>query len=146
MAPKCNEPKIANIPHCELHLNCNSRSMDSSVIHQSNGKLGMYLNIPVQCASIYDDFIEQLQRCKDGQGNGDENITHGCLVQVTLNSQQNACIFNDNGSVKRYDLPTAAPEVMEFVEQVRTSGRRPSRKEIVQFLLDLLEETDIIPE
>ena len=57
--------------------------MDSSVIHQSNGKLGMYLNIPIECASIYDDFIAQLQACKDGDDTGDQNITHGCLVQVS---------------------------------------------------------------
>merc|ERR1711997_478912 len=110
--------------------NIAKRMLDSSVIHQANGKLGMYLNVPIQCASIYDEFIQQLQRCKNGESTGDENITHGCLIQVNLNSEQNACIFNDNGSVKRYDVPTATPEVMEFVEEVRNSGRRPSRKEI----------------
>lgn len=58
--------------------------MDSSIIHQANGKLGMYLNVPIRCASVYDQFIAQLQACKSGENRGDENITHGCLVQVSL--------------------------------------------------------------
>ena len=59
------------------------RMLDSSVIHQSNGKLGMFLNVPNQCGSIYDEFIAQLQACKSGENLGNDNISHGCLVSVS---------------------------------------------------------------
>ena len=60
------------------------RMLDSSVIHQSNGKLGMFLNVPNQCGSIYDEFIAQLQACKSGENLGNDNISHGCLVSVSI--------------------------------------------------------------
>ena len=130
--------------------------MDTSVIHQGNGKLGMYLNIPVQCVSVYDQFIAQLQACRNGEFLGDEKLDHGCLVQVSiinfckilgakiqsfnlfqmsLSDEENQCIYDSDGNVRRYE-----EEAQEFaLEQVRNS-QRPSRKAIVQFLLDLLEE------
>ena len=57
--------------------------LESSIIAQSNQRLGMYLNVPIQCGSIYDEFIAQLQACKTGANLGNENISHGCLVQVS---------------------------------------------------------------
>lgn len=62
---------------------------------------------------------------------------------MTLNAEENECIYDDNGNVKRYDIieqqQQRQPEI--FVpEEIRSS--RPTRKEIVQFLLDLLEESD----
>jgi hypothetical protein len=59
------------------------RMLESSIIHQSNGKLGMFLNVPNQCGSIYDEFIAQLQACKSGENFGNDNISHGCLVNVS---------------------------------------------------------------
>ena len=61
---------------------------------------------------------------------------------MSLTNEQNECIYDENGSVKRYDVPENDPTTEIFVpEQIRNgAGQRPSRKEIVQFLLDLLEE------
>ena len=59
------------------------RMLESSIIHQSNGKLGMFLNVPNQCGSIYDEFIAQLQACKSGENFGNDKIDHGCLVSVS---------------------------------------------------------------
>ena len=39
------------------------RRMDSSIV-EVNGKLGMYLNVPSQCFTIYDSIIERLEACK----------------------------------------------------------------------------------
>jgi len=117
--------------------------LESSIIAQSNQRLGMYLNVPIQCGSIYDEFIAQLEACKTGANLGNENISHGCLVQIALTDAQNECIYDQNGQVKRYDLPEEVPVFVP--EAIRNSGLglRPSRKDIVQFLLGLLEETDI---
>ena len=59
--------------------------------------------------------------------------------QISLTDEQNECIYDQNGQVKRYDLPEEVPVFIP--EEIRNS--RPSRKEIVQFLLDLLEEEEI---
>ena len=109
--------------------------MDTSVIHQGNGKLGMYLNIPIQCVSVYDQFIAQLQACRNGEFLGDDRLDHGCLVQMSLSDEENQCIYDESGNVRRYDQEVSE----EFEEEIRNSDR-PSRKAIVQFLLDLLEE------
>ena len=54
---------------------------------------------------------------------------------MSLTEEENLCIYDQDGNVRRYD-----EEAQEFeLEQVRNS-ERPSRKAIVQFLLDLLEE------
>ena len=63
------------------------------------------------------------------------------FFQIALTDEQNECIYDKNGQVKRYDLPEEVPVFVP--EEIRNSGLRPSRKEIVQFLLDLLEEEDI---
>ena len=111
------------------------KRMDTSVIHQGNGKLGMYLNIPIQCVSVYDQFIAQLQACRNGEFLGDDRLDHGCLVQMSLSDEENQCIYDESGNVRRYDQEVSE----EFEEEIRNSDR-PSRKAIVQFLLDLLEE------
>ena len=111
------------------------KRMDTSVIHQGNGKLGMYLNIPIQCVSVYDQFISQLQACRNGEFLGDDRLDHGCLVQMSLSDEENQCIYDESGNVRRYDQEVSE----EFEEEIRNSDR-PSRKAIVQFLLDLLEE------
>lgn len=117
------------------------KRMDTSVIHQGNGKLGMYLNIPIQCVSVYDQFIAQLQSCRNGEFLGDERLDHGCLVQMSLSAEENQCIYDDSGNVRRYEEEASE----EFsLEEVRNS-ERPSRKAIVQFLLDLLEEENDRP-
>ena len=63
------------------------------------------------------------------------------FFQIALTDAQNECIYDKNGQVKRYDLPEEIPVFVP--EEVRNSGLRPSRKDIVEFLLGLLEETDI---
>lgn len=65
-------------------------------------------------------------------------------LQIALSDEQNQCIYDENGNVKRYDEVTARPQTEIFVpEEIRNSAnRRPSRKDIVQFLLDLLEEEE----
>lgn len=62
---------------------------------------------------------------------------------MTLNAEENECIYDDNGNVKRYDIieQQRQQEAEIFVPEEIRSGR-PSRKEIVQFLLDLLEEAE----
>ena len=58
------------------------RRMDSSII-EVNGKLGMYLNVPSQCYTIYDSIIERLEACKSGRNLGHPNLDQGCLIQVS---------------------------------------------------------------
>ena len=57
------------------------KRMDSSII-ELNGKLGMYLNIPNQCSTVYDAIIEKLEACKTGFDLGHPSLDQGCLVQV----------------------------------------------------------------
>ena len=57
------------------------KRMDSSII-ELNGKLGMYLNIPNQCFTVYDAIIEKLEACKTGIDLGHPSLDQGCLVQV----------------------------------------------------------------
>ena len=59
-------------------------------------------------------------------------ITH-LIFQIALTDEQNECIYDKNGQVKRYDLPEEVPVFLP--EEIRNSGPRPSRKEIVQFLI-----------
>ena len=59
------------------------RRMDSSII-EVNGKLGMYLNVPSQCYTIYDSIIERLEACKSGRNLGHPNLDQGCLIQVNI--------------------------------------------------------------
>ena len=57
------------------------KRMESSII-EVNGKLGMYLNIPNQCFTVYDAIIEKLEACKTGLDLGHPSLDQGCLVQV----------------------------------------------------------------
>ena len=91
------------------------KRMDTSVIHQGNGKLGMYLNIPIQCVSVYDQFIAQLQSCRNGEFLGDERLDHGCLVQMSLSAEENQCIYDDSGNVRRYEEEPSEEFSFDFI-------------------------------
>ena len=89
-----------------LHLSLGSRIvkrqfLDSSVITQANGKLGMYLNVPTQCTTVYDSIIAKLEACKSGDDLGHPNLESGCLIQVRLGDQK---VLQDHAFVIAYSL------------------------------------------
>ena len=43
----------------------------------------MYLNIPIQCPTIYEKIIEKLQKCKSGIDLGHPDLGQGCLIEVS---------------------------------------------------------------
>ncbi len=49
---------------------------------QQTGQIGMYINVPTDCNTVYEAIIDRLNDCKNGVFNGDPNLDHGCLVQV----------------------------------------------------------------
>jgi hypothetical protein len=118
-------------------------------------KLGLYLNIPTHCGSIYNSIIHQLEFCRDGVDLGDPNLDHGCLIQISLDPEQKQCVYDRNGNVRRPDssfggdFQPQTPTFTEFntdVVNARLTNpnqeRRPTRKEIVDFLLGLLDESE----
>ena len=63
------------------------------------------------------------------------------IQQIDLNETENSCVYNDDGTVKQYEKLSFS----DLEENVRTSqdenrNRRPSRKDIVEFLLELIDE------
>merc|ERR1739844_601289 len=99
-----------------------------------NGKLGMYLNIPYQCSTIYDSIIERLVACKSGENSGHSSLDQGCLVQIDLSDAEHDCVYDEEGRVKQYEKLSFS----ELEETVRSKKKKKKkkkkRKDIVEFL------------
>ena len=63
------------------------------------------------------------------------------MLQIDLNEAEHDCVYDEEGRVKQYEKLSFS----DLEENVRTSqdenrNRRPSRKDIVEFLLELIDE------
>ena len=57
-----------------------------------------------------------------------------------MNDAQNECVYDEQGFVKQYSEKNKAPLTIPK----NSEGERPSRKQIVTFLLDLIEKEEML--
>ena len=62
------------------------------------------------------------------------------ILQIDLNEAEHDCVYDEEGRVKQYEKLSFSDLEETVRSQDENRNRRPSRKDIVQFLLELIDE------